>query len=336
MKYLILIAILFVTFLGCTKKQHHKQPKKFENKKILKGTIINFEDTPLCPDRVSTYDSLLLLKNWKNCNKYFFYIYNKNSKLLGKFGKKGRGPSEFIKPHIYGNQFNVLNKALHLWVFDFQSQRLKNINIQKSISNPTASPSQIISIPNKIGTVTKVINLPKKLIGKSISSKGRMFFYNKESTEIKWINFIPKVKNEPKDIHNLYNAQIDIKPDRSKIVSALRYFNRIDMFDLNGNLKMSLTSKRDNKDPSTTNSKKQYYFDVYCTNKYIYALKGGFSLKKLKKGKDLQFKVEVYNWDGKPIRLYKLDRFIGSIVIDNAQRYIYGISKKQKIIRYNL
>ncbi|QYH37353.1 hypothetical protein GYM62_00440 [Algoriphagus sp. NBT04N3] len=68
------------------------------------------------------------------------------------------------------------------------------------------------------------------------------------------------------------------------------------------------------------------YRDVYITDKFIFALYGGFSHDHYYKTSELARKIFVFSREGEPFYNLELDRSISSIVVDQKQRKIFGIT----------
>ncbi len=68
------------------------------------------------------------------------------------------------------------------------------------------------------------------------------------------------------------------------------------------------------------------YRDVYITDKFIFALYGGFSHDHYFKTNELARKIFVFSREGQPIYNLELDRSISSIVVDQEQNKIFGLT----------
>lgn len=126
------------------------------------------------------------------------------------------------------------------------------------------------------------------------------------------------------------------------IYTASRFTNSIQRYGINGELDEIyilgekqelpiLNNKGQNID--IPNSKK-YFIQIYGTNKYVYCLYSGSS------GIDCNSKVLVFNWKGKYINSYDLNRSVSCIAIEQCNNYLYGIARNSigetEVLKYSL
>lgn len=303
------------------------------------GEYIGYEPLPLCPERILIIDSLLILKNGNMCNDVFFYVYNKiNGDYLSSFGNRGRGPNEYFAVQESGQYIIKYNESISLWIRGDRN-RLELLNITSSLKNND------IVIDEKIPVIGQYIFHPSdlfvltygNLIGKALSEKGRLFHFDMEANHFSRVDYFPEVNILPFDsemIPNLYIGPIRIKPDNSKIVSALQLFKQIDVFSVNADHLFSILFNDSPRNPQFyTNPAnpipgdlKHYYYDIYLTDKYIYALNLNIYEDDINKETDTGYsELHVFSWQGHPLACYRLNHVLYSIAVDEEEGWLYGL-----------
>jgi len=337
-KLLICITVLFIS---CKNHDTYKVRiiDKFYVAKTINGEQILFEKMPSCPDYIKIIDTLIIVKNFQFCDSFVFYIYNKNSyKYISSFGTKGKGPNEFSKPKSTG-QFEISDGTIKIWVYDFYKLKYKLINISQTIKQNTTIIDREFSAPKVTDVGLEVFILKNNdLIGTSMSPKGRLFYFDSRNNTTHWIDYFPKVTYPPikeKQMHNLYVSTTKISPDHKYVVSALRLFKRIDVFNNKLEHLFSMIFRDSPKEPNFFVDKRNpiprelvhYYTDLYLSEKYIYALNSNITQEQLSKDIDTGYsEVQVFTYSGEPVAIYKLNRFIASFAIDEENGYILGVT----------
>lgn len=328
---------------------------KFPISKRLKGEFLILDTTPSCPNKITLIDTLVILKNMKwSCDNAYFYVYHRDDlSFLGSFGNEGRGPEEFTNPKLSG-QAELNDKMIGIWIYNPVDRELRLINIGESCRQSNTKTVQTITAPSDAGAPLSIFHLKNnELVGTSISRNGRLFYQRGDKNTIEWVQYAPSVKRAPFDpdqLHNLYSNTTRIKPDGTRIVAALQLFKRIDIFDSKTNLLLTIAFEDSPEDPEFfTNSENPvpddlmiYYTDLYLTDNYIYALNSNVTQKiaSAEINNDLS-EIHVFSWEGAPTALYKLDRFIGSFVVDEKNQAILGITipedkTNNQLVKFNL
>jgi hypothetical protein len=127
-----------------------------------------------------------------------------------------------------------------------------------------------------------------------------------------------------------------IHEKRHRLAIAMRFYNVIHIFDMDGNLQKTISFGK--KTEPEINYKLEMvdsdhsvscFTDIYGTNDRIFALwKGG---KRQEKKNSVLFELD---WDGNLIRTFRLDREIACIAIDQTNRDIYGVAIGYEEMRY--
>ena len=133
-------------------------------------------------------------------------------------------------------------------------------------------------------------------------------------------------------------AHLSVNGEQRKAVIAYRFIDFLSFYDFNGYLEGSvkirskiLPSEIRINNPNTP----KYFIDLYGTEQYIYCLYSG------SRNLDVPARVIKFNWTGKHIQTYLLDRSIHSFAINERRNILVAISSnknsgKQEIVKYTL
>ena len=109
-------------------------------------------------------------------------------------------------------------------------------------------------------------------------------------------------------------CRLIVNKDQKKIVSAMKYFNRIIFYKINGDFLKSVSIGENNlplindNNVSVTSESYLYCFDLYGTRDFVYALWGGQKYKDYELNTVTDSFVVVFNWEGDFIKTYKISR----------------------------
>ena len=189
------------------------------------------------------------------------------------------------------------------------------------------------------------------MVGRSMNQEGRLFYYDKKNEAINWVKYTPEIDNPPThNLHNLYAGPLKIRPDNSKIVHALLYFKRIDVFTSCAEHIISYALRDSPEDPGLfkdpnnpfPNTLMYYYMDLFLSDKLIYALNVNIPMKEFNDFDSGYSELHVFSFDGEFIDSYNLNHLIFSIAIDEDEGYLYGLrlpaenEYSTKLVRFKL
>ena len=173
------------------------------------------------------------------------------------------------------------------------------------------------------------------LAGSSISQKGQFYTYNPIKDTIIYFNCYPQVvdkRYKQRELDRTYEffGNSRINQTKSKIALAYLYFNRIDIFNIREKEVLSIHVPlqgenviTDKVEINSLEAKKLGYFDVFATEKYIYALKNDCYINEITSG-NYRSEIHIFNWSGNSICRYFLDSPIEYIVVDERNKTLYG------------
>ena len=335
-KFLYLTIALFELFISCRRSDSTDiiEVAKFEE--TIKLAVGEGCDLPGFPFTIGLIDSLLIVNTGDA--PFIHFCDTLNFKEISNFGIKGKGPNEFIYLQFF-NDFN--NDKSGIWLFDANSRKLYLYKIKDLISfQNLIKPLQTEFLSPLTAIETSLTYISDTLIiGGSYSNIGQLFFLNQVKHTIRWTQYSPTVKHSSpsNELGQLYFGIVQKKPDCSKTVCVLRYFKRIIINDLKGNKFITIRTDQPeqffpnaNIDLNYLNSLNYMYFDLYCTDRFIYALYLNVNSKQLLDDGFSTSQIQVFDYDGRAKMQILLDRAINNIAVDEINGTIFGLNKFQE------
>lgn len=326
---------IFLAFqlFSCSKdKQHETEILKFPEAIPLESHSIAVPEVTY-PSLLGVLDSILMVSDKFGDTLFHFYSIP-TYEYVGSYGGRGSGPAEFLLPK-YHNQFMKQDSQSSFLLSDTRSGKFLQVDMGDALASMKYEPKVISRLPPEAHIVYDLFQLDtNKLVGGSTSGLGRLFFYDINSKDLRWINNFPEVSYKiPQDqVGYLYYSSMGIKPDGSRVISALRMFDRIDVFDNFGNLLRSFSqSERMHKEPDLSDPEVSipddtdlYYMEVYCTDKYIYLKNYRMTHLEDYKGLKDNVTIDIMDWEFNPIKRYLLDKKIREFCVDERTQTIFG------------
>lgn len=305
---------------------------------LLKGEILLKNDTNGNYDEIKITKSYLILLNRKN-DTVIKIFKKENLSHVYAYAIKGHGDNNISYPEFMKTNSKEPANSDEFWIVDnkltFNRVRISNNKItfnRKYITVAELMPSTQYNVTSK-----EIYAVP--IVDKNVYGH---FCYANEDEGIYWVD-PPKFDSNYKFCKSTaYLSNICVSEKHNKIVSALRFFNRIDIFDLDGCYIKSLNYGKSTIKPLLTKDNRSIdvqssikcFIDMCSTDKNIYCIYSG--------SQDFSNNTTllVFTWDGKLNRRVILDSRAKQISIDHNEKYIYTISADKaggnKIIKYKL
>jgi len=367
--FLMLVSMVFVLSCNNRKKSSPQSASgysgSFDSAYSVTGReILKEEYNALMLNAVDTF----LLASHRNTDKYFFTLYgSKSQQKIMQLMPYGKGPGEFSSGYAYQYAQNE-DGIWYVWILDYRRSLLYKVNISKSVEEGKTVVEKIIKTGSRDSFFADIdFNMvffvdSNKLVGttSNLSKKMKRFVvYNPiEDTVVKAVDPFPKVNYDftKKDegygrlmyIYNpLFLADFDMKPDKSLFASAMDKFNRLDIFDINGNVVNSYVDD-DNITENLINEYlasnldnfrnvpiKYYYANMDVTDRFIFALYQNRLDSAYKTS--IPVKVRVFNWKAEPVCTIDIPDYLQYISIDEDNGILYGTSYyDEKFLKYDI
>jgi hypothetical protein len=287
---------------------------------------------------ILVFDNSLLLVNLGESNRSILSLVDIKNKTIAELGlKPGYGANELIIPIQSG-----LLPNNDIYLFD---PMLKKLVIGGLGNDGKWAP--------KDARILKDGYYSFKLLNDSV---GLGFGSHGTLGKIQRLNTITSVEKDlfgvftnmptgykPGSWKHAHEGFLFLKPDRTKLVLAHRYFDKIEIFNLENNTSKSVSGPKNialsatpfstqGMDVIMTNEKTlSTYTNGYATDQFIFCLfSNAFeSSSNSNTGKD----IFVFTWDGKPVVHLVLSEAVSAFAISKDIKMLYGYSpKKQEVV----
>ncbi len=265
---------------------------------------------------------------------FFFKIFDLESgKLVGEYGEKGNGPTDFTSFSLSNQQ----QSRSRLVAKDFLKKELCIVDVDKTIIHHQPQVSSRISYKGYCNDPIQLFYIDSTLLRiKTLDPKRGVEYIQVNPTTGERIGAPIAMYNEiiPTRESMIMRLITDCThPYTDMIASISGKLNQIDI--------LSLSDK--NKNRSFTTSEKlitlndiilmhrdapdYYYSYPICNEKMIWAL--------YKRG-NTQCEIHVIDWSGKDLYCLKPDRMITSFDIDWSRGIMYGLSEDEKVFTFDI
>lgn len=358
MKKIIFIVISFLLLCACAKdkqkadtKGTEKNVQQIEKKKafpelqagefFLKGKN-PFGETIALEGKNITGDTAvfrlseteLLVKDgyviMKNLSYPPFRVFQtKDLMQVAELGVRGNGPDEFNFPTLVP----TTDQNLFCYIFENTTNKMYSLDKKWNISY-VKEPFQAKTYSGGFNfSETQMVNLGKT-----------DFIYVDNSKTGKSIYRIQKINDliQSKEVFNLalnpkrkspfnYIGAFAVNQKKNRMVYGYKYFKILKFMDLDGKSVRTINFERDTFDEGSVykinglDQNVTHYWKIAAGEQYVYLLYSGrtpFEVLKEKNRGNSYIYVEQYDWNGNPIKKYKLDQW-GYFTVDEQSKKIY-------------
>ncbi len=266
-------------------------------------------------------ERMLIIKN-RNEDYYFMAFSLPDFQLIKSFGRRGKGPGEFSGPsiiqtsqpehlfsvHSFNGKIYHINRSFELIDSKISLDTKRQLYDQNKICAATANDYYYVGVAPVAKEIFKYSvrdSIPETSI-KQLSVKG---FKG-------WAS---------------YTGYLGANFDKDRLVFAYKYFKKIVFTDLAGEVERTITFDTDSKTDKQSNvsilgpSSVTYYWGMSAQEDYVYLLYSGRTplvvTEELREGLGYIY-VEQFDWNGNPIRKYRLDHW-GYFCVDDIEENIY-------------
>ncbi|MFZ1288464.1 MAG: BF3164 family lipoprotein [Melioribacteraceae bacterium] len=321
---------------NCSNNSKFEKSTELRAEEIIDGDSLGF---PF--EIISMNDLIIILDKKPLIDNSTIKVYDHNYHLITSFGKRGKGPGEYLQPVDLTKSIGI---DYEFTLYDFSNLRLTNYKIDRNyqfhIKNiyplKGGMPYQAVFTNDKI-----IVSLGLGL------EYNRIAIFDTNGTIKKTIGEIPpgKEKNTPVPLHlQAYKGKLRLSPDGKYYVISAQYSDYIDILNKAGNLKKRIIGPLD-KEPEydvvsageipvmALDTKKCIYgyLDIAVNDEFIYALYSGNQFSDHKYEGNF---IHVYDFNGQLKKNYKLTESIVDFDIDFHNAIIYGIKINPNIKVY--
>lgn len=343
----IVFAILFVRCTGNGEMKYQDclvfSWKSLGNEILLHGNELNLDEHITRPMRLFIKDSTLFLLN-NNTEGMLQLIDLNTEKQIGIYGSFGSGPADMMTPRYIQKKDSVLfiydSRLLRFNQFTLNSDNI--LNLKNSIQF-ASSFEDLIMLSDSI------------LVASVLDPRLKKMSYFKKDSMIKTVGDYPQVEGTDTPLSGIarlegFSSSMAWNPLKQKIAIAYKQTDLIEIYDNVGRLENRIQGPdvffpsksiksigNTQKVVANIGEEKDAYFSPVATENELFVLYSGLIYQPGEKGYLLNH-LFVFDWNGKPLRRYKLDIPIFRFTINESGNKIYGItdSPEFRIIQYNL
>lgn len=277
---------------------------------------------------LSVIDTLMIVQNEMNDGFFISIINSENYQSYGRYISRGRGENEFLSISL-SKKYVMDSSDVKIWINTAPPRKLILLNITKSIELNKTIIDKKIEIENYSlkGVYQWDYISDSMMIGFNQGPIGKQVIkYNIKTDSV--LSNIDIYKQSDADF-TLFFGLFQIKPDGTKIVNSMLYFNQLNFFSFDTNSGFSVLLNDEITNFDLVKSKKDvdrisYYSDLWSNNNIIIASYYG------DKSKVYCTELHVFDWDGNMIKIVKPKNKFKEFTLDevNKQLYLFGVEEK--------
>ena len=305
---------------------------------LLKGNTLLEGRADKRYDEVGLTDSYLILLDRKSDT--IIQVFKKEDlSHLHAFALKGYGAVYFSNPEFMKSNTKETARKDEFWIVDNQL----TFNKMQVLADSLRFDRKYILIPELVPSTHYNVTT-KEIYAVPIVEKnvyGPFCYANREGG-IYWVES-PKVARTYRFCkHIAYLPNLCVNERQNSVVAALRFFNRIDFYDLKGTYQRSFTYGKEPIVPLLKKNDTQVdvlgttkcFIDICGTDQYVYCLyDGSVDFSNLST-------LLVLSWDGKLKKQLNFDRSIKRIAVDSSDRFLVALAQDESgvldVVKYLL
>lgn len=338
--------VFLITFYSCTTESEQSISKYFEGTDLveLKSQKIQINNNDIFFKQIlytDFVDDMLIITDQDS--KYALKILDLKTNTLRNFGIKGRGANE-------------LHKNVSLFSIDYNKPKKLYIN-----DYPDYVVYLIDSVKLGLDSQFSKVNLPigeNSFIGNAVFANGYLIgncLKNKFGVNnIASNNFFVEFEYEKGEGYLLNQSSFYGHPSKNKAIYLESYSETMGIIDFDENhLVLNELFKGKNESEQIVQGNRTYlkptknsrlgFVNATVSDKSIYTLYSG---KEYANGRDAYFNanlvdiVYVFDWNGKPLKKYHLDKKVRTISIDEKNNVLYASTYDESatpyLVKYDL
>lgn len=275
-------------------------------------------------------DTLLVVKNLSNDNLFMAYSLP-DFKFIKSFGNQGKGPGEFQ----FVSLVKSASKSPFSYIFENTQNKLFSLSSNLQINElPWQLPKTKGLFEDK---QLQNLNDSSFVLVTSTGTGKAIYEMQKQKDSITNIMLYDLAFSKKYRTWAAYTGDFGANPEKERLVYAYKYFKRLMFIDTKSGRKRILNFKAkdtQSKDAIGMLSPENitHYWGISAQKNYVYLLYSGRSpidVSAELKNTSGYIYIEQYDWNGNPVKKYKLDRW-GYFCLDETEKTIYIVSTKDE------
>ena len=318
----LIVALFFlVTFNSCNKPRENSIPNLTP---VTLGSLKTCKLIGNLGPSTMTIANGYLITRWRY-NDPFLSIFNlRSGKKIGELG------NDMKNPFLSGQSFK---DSSTFFITDFGLNEHLTIKVRSdTITQQSIRRSKLPYC--FVGPMNDVLKFDSSFywgITRSTDENSRYFIF--KTDRIHRVNNSSKVEIPvpSDDVPYYYYSYVSFNDKQNRVAAALKYFNRVEFYDGNGELKSICTENSTVEKLPPLNAisnpdAKLFYNWSYAGKKYFYASFVGESTHDCYSNKGGML-IRAFSWDGQFVGEVKLDRMnLGSFAVNESTNELYIIS----------
>lgn len=280
----------------------------------------------------------------KITDDYLLFLDNKSDTILQAYGNdnlmklfclKGRGDSLLTNPHFTKSDLQKTKNSVQIIDNDFYSRILILKDEKVLIRSSVLSRNLVNSVDYNI-TSREIYAVPTN------GWNDYQFFYYNTTDGYYWVDADSILRQEIINTPVAYLSNLCVKEQDDVVVSAMRFTNSVQFYDLKGKLKQVIKFGENTILPMRTGDGKgidilntpKCFIDICGTSKYVYCLYNGttdFLSPSI---------ILVFEWDGTHKSTLQCNRGLRNIAVDKDNSYLIALTSQMDgrtdVIKYKL
>lgn len=318
-KYICVLLLGIGIMLSCYRTESVKRYSSFDEIVTLVSKKDTISNLLLYPRNLFICNHLLVVLNEKT-DTLFQVFRLPDFRYEYSFGIKGDGPEDFNMPAINAVSYDENGFTL------LDVNKLKHINIVGDI--PVVRNE---ALPFNFSYFNGMVKLSDSLYCCNAGfEEDREFMFLRFGDEPKLWGEYPESAERFKGKlarNQAYDKITVVKPDGEKFVSFYRFIRRYKIYNSAGALLNDavVDVEPGNYEPDLKEENNYIHtISAFASENYIYTLNLDMTPQEIM-AKEIMPNIQVFTWDGLPVKQYHLDRFISSFVVDEKEGKIYGV-----------
>lgn len=294
-------------------------------------------------------DSNYLIAHDRDMDSYFSLTDLEKNEIIARFGRRGMGPGEVNNPP---SEIVPLNHN-EFCFWDYNLRTLFTINYNNPENDLSAYKA--FTIPNKELNILNLVPLKnEKYVGIGLFDEGRYLLLDSQGRGISYNYDYPQFDGDEtfSNAHKAiaFQGHLRQKPDGNRFYFACTKSEILEIFSLDNNKITKIaeyhgeyaqfvpeTFGNNSIATATKKESKVRFVSTDCTDEYIYLLYSGRIIADGHYQAYLASTILVFDWDGKPVKRYNLDKNIRCITINQYNNKIYGYDQEsEQLVSFDL
>ena len=340
---------------------NHKQIVSSENYMIfdevvyatqfpINVTLADAEDTGFDIIGINNFqllDSMLFISSRDRDGFWQFFSMN-DKRLKGKILSMGQGPNEFFFPVSDGNVFSFENntESLYGYIFDNQHGYVYQIDVDASLSEGEIVMSILSKdLPNSVVSC-KVIDGHTYLCREIVEGAKRQVRYVLNDGK----KLVPEVLEKLNramvaDIsngldHNIISSMIQRQGDR--FLESMPYLNYVNIYSLDGKLGKTICMDEKLLDINSVQAlpdglRNYVSISERAFERFFGVATYNHTWMEWELGTFRGSQIKLFDWEGQPLAVINLDRFVSAFDIDFKRGELYVLSlREDEFVKYDI